>query len=65
MKNNRKFRTYDYLSLMMTGVCLFNLWNIGYDAFVFGIVITLSMISLGTIFSIDKNEEEETNIESN
>ena len=54
MKNNRKFRTYDYLSLMMTGICLFNLWNIGYEAFVFGVVIMFSMLSLGTIFSIDE-----------
>lgn len=60
MKNNRKFNTYDYLSLMMITYGLFELSNIGLKALLCGGFIVFASLSLGTMFSIDKNKEEET-----
>lgn len=59
MKNNRKFRTYDYFSLMIIAVSAFKLWDISYWAFGWGCVIVFASLSLGTIFSIDKENKEE------
>ena len=59
MKNNRKFNTYDCFALMMIAYGLFELTKIGLEAFLCGGFVALASLSLGTIFSIDKNKEEE------
>lgn len=60
MKNNRKFRTYDYFSLMMISYGLFELAKIGLETLLCGGFIVFASLSLGTIFSIDKENKEET-----
>ncbi len=60
MKNNRKFRTYDYLSLMMIIYGLFELAKIGVEALLCGGFIVFASLSLGTMFGVDKNEEEKS-----
>lgn len=60
MKSNRKFNTCDYLSLMMIAYGLFELSKIGLEALLCGVFIVIASLSLGTMFSIDKNKEEET-----
>lgn len=60
MRNNREFRIYDYFSLMMISYGLFELAKVGLGAFLCGGFIVFASLSLGTIFSIDKENKEET-----
>lgn len=59
MENNRKFRTHDYVSLMIIAISAFKLLGISYMAFGYGCVIAIASLSLGTLF-IDKENKEET-----
>lgn len=54
MENNRKFRTYDYISLMIIAISAFKLIDISYLAFGYGCVIVFASLSLGTLFIDNK-----------
>lgn len=54
MKNNRKFRTYDYISLMIIAFSAFKLLGMSYMAFGYGCVIAIASLSLGTLLIDNK-----------
>lgn len=54
MKSNRKFRTYDYISLMIIAFSAFKLLGISYMAFGYGCVIAIASLSLSTLLIDNK-----------
>lgn len=54
MKSSRKFRIYDYISLMIIAFSAFNLLGISYLAFGYGCVIVFASLSLCTLLIDNK-----------
>lgn len=54
MKNNHKFRTTNYISLMIIAISAFKLIDISYLAFGCGCAIVFASLSLGTLFIDNK-----------